>query len=204
MKVYILSIVVLSLAACTSGDTSLPTPNPPYGAGCRCTGLVYHLALVRVEDTPVPFRDDMQPLPGLTGMEFHVIVEQLLPVTRDLYHIASPPAVSSSILARQYLLDRNGAPLRNALPGEPATAHVGRGQRLLVELTGARPAEPTVWSVSLLASDPTTGALTRPWYEFPTGTPASQVLDPTEWNTISRGCAACTISDAGADAPDAE
>lgn len=186
--------MLLSLLSCVDGDASTPAPPPTLEAWCRCSPYGYYLALVRVETVPAPFRMTQGGI-VITGMEFNVVVERGL--ASSFRPESTPPM---RFRARQGLAQGDGFPLYASTTwDEPQYVSVHQGDLLLVDVQGTIPVDRDAWSIFPRAANATTGALTRPLFSFPVGTPASQVLDPAEWtcNTATPKRGDCTPFDAG-------
>jgi hypothetical protein len=193
MRVLVL-LMLLSLLSCVDGDASTPAPPPALEAWCRCSPYGYYLALVRVETVPAPFRMTQEGF-VITGMEFNVVVERGL--ASSFRPESTPPM---RFRARQSLAQGDGSPLYPSTTWDaPQYVSVHQGDLLLVDVRGSIPVDRDAWAIFPRAANATTGALTRPLFSFPVGTPASQVLDPAEWTcnaaTPTRGD--CTPFDAG-------
>jgi len=192
--------VLLFFVACSGGDALLPLPPPTLAVWCRCAPYERHLALVRVEGVPVTFQDTRYSVIR-NGMEYEVTVERSLSSTTNPHML---PTMPTRFRARQYTTTRTGNPIFAGTTWDhPQYVRVQRGDLLLVEMYSGDPDDPNRWSIGPKAANAMTGALTRPLFSFPIGTPAAQVLDPTEWTctptTPVRGF--CPVGDAGA--PDA-
>lgn len=195
-QVIYLSICVLSvgcLSGCTSEDSSTAAPPQPVANRCRCLGNWSHIALLRVENTPVQVQGNTLRRDGLDnyrGWAFDATVEALLPgMPRPSPEVPPPPpVVMSRIRVHQYAFYSNGSLIQPWEADAPQTKPLRSGQRVLVRFGQQTDTEGT-WTVGIVGSDPETGALTRQWYQFAVGTSAAQVLDPTEWGDYCRGCA---------------
>jgi hypothetical protein len=163
-----------------SNNAPLVASVDPYPASptlCRCAPYDATLALVRVESEPTA-RNFMIEAATIGGMLFEVSTVASLP-SRD--PLSGP--VSARFSAFQGLT--GPMPGNRPLPGtsadDPTYAPVHRGDLLLVELRGPSQDPSGIRGVRIRAVDPRTGALTRPLFSFPAGTPATQVLSPAEW-----------------------
>lgn len=210
MRLATLFTLMIVLLGCMSSPSSSPSgSSPPLRLPpdnlCRCRGLRNTLALVHVEGDPVPFRDQRTSLETdwVSGVEFTLIVEQTYVPPGQPADETAPPM---RIRARQTLNGPGGA----AWPaGDLNAVAVRRDQRMFVLLypywTDRR-----YWSLEIQPFNASTNTLGRRWYQFPAGTPITQVLAPTEWNDPSRGCdGSCTSPalgsvDAGPDAPSSD
>ena len=193
MRVLVLPML-LSLLSCVDGDASTPAPPPTLEAWCRCSPYERHLALVRVDSEPVSFTETRDP-PTVSGVEFSVALEGELRSAGSA--VTFPPI---RFRARQYLTNQTGAPIfAGTTVDDPRYVRAHMGDRLFVELLSQDPWDSTRWAILPRAANVTTGALTRPLFSFPVGTPASQVLDPAEWtcNTATPTRGDCTPFDAG-------
>lgn len=186
--------------ACSSSDGLLPQPPPTLEAWCRCVPYERHLALVRVESVPTAFQDTRYSVIR-NGMEYDVTVERSLSSATNPHML---PTMPMRFRAWQYTHTRTGNPgIAGTTWDHPQYVRVQRGDLLLVEMYSGDPDDPNRWSIGPKSANAMTGALTRPLFSFPIGTPAAQVLDPAEWTctptTPVRGF--CPVGDAGA--PDA-
>ena len=179
MRTFVFPLA-LALLSCVGGDASTPAPLPTLEAWCRCTPYGYYLALVRVETVPAPFRQTVEGA-VMTGVEFNVVVERGL---ATVSHPETTPPMR--FRARQGLAQGNGSPLYpSSTWDDPQYVSVHLGDLLLVDVRGSIPVDRDAWAIFPRAANTMTGALTRPLFSFPAGTPASQVLDPNEWTCNS-------------------
>jgi len=199
MRNMLIAVLMFSVA-CSSGDASSPPTPDTLAAWCRCAPYDRHLALIRVESVPVAFQDTRYSIVR-NGMEFDATVE------RSLSSLSNPhmlPSMPMRFRAWRYMTTGTGQPgIAGTTWDHPQYVRVQRGDLLLVEMYSGDPDDPNRWSIGPKSANAMTGALTRPLFSFPVGTPAAQVLDPAEWTctptTPVRG--SCPTGDAGV--PDA-
>lgn len=190
MKNMLAMLLLLCAVGCNeSSKTTAPIPPASPDYLCRCHGKYLHVALLRIESEPTALRiaEGEPGLVGLNGAEFDATLVSGLPSSSSSVRNEYPlPAAGTRMHIWQLIRGADGTLLRGLTAGSPQTMTLHQGMSVLVELGGANSSG--AWPVTLLPCDPANGALTRSWYRFPPGTPASQVLDPTEWNNPVRGC----------------
>jgi hypothetical protein len=171
------TIFAIMLASCEQGTSpSSSNPLPAYGAGCRCDGNEFHLFTGRVESSPIPYEDGIG-----RGIQFDVTVDRVLPASLRSGLVAPTPTTGERIRVQRLLVLADGRPLTEAIPNYPHFPEVVLGMTTVFTIGGPAVGDSTRRPGAPLPLDPMTNALTAPWMQFPVGTTASQILDPTEW-----------------------
>ena len=186
MTSFVRSIISAAvLASCTGGSaSSIPANLPSSEDMCRCNGLGFHLALVRIETAPTPHTDRQWG----SGDEFEMTILQGLPTTHPDYEASSVAPVGSRVRVRRYKTSLDGSRISYYSPRTLEHIGLSVGMEILVGYRLARGIEPPMYLAEPLRVDPATNTLSIRWSQFPVGTPASQILDPTEWGNPARGC----------------
>ena len=183
------ALISLGASACSQeqlGDTGVPVT--PEAERDRCRGLDSHLALLRVVDDPVPFREVPRGFPPeepWVGIDVTVSVEQVLPATFVPSSATPRPAPTGTFRVHYYTdIDRS---VRSGNFTPVDVSRLVRGGRVLAEFPIAQTGA-IVWPFYLIATTPDGARLAERWYQFPAGTASTQVLDAAEWNDPARAC----------------
>ncbi|MFO0647294.1 MAG: hypothetical protein U0326_13735 [Polyangiales bacterium] len=183
------ALISLGASACSQeqlGDA--PVPVTPVAERDRCRGLDSHLALLRVEGDPVPFREVPQGFPPeepWVGIDVTVSVEQVLPATFVPSYVTPRAAPTGTFRVHYYTDIDRSVRTGNFTPID--VSRLVRGGRVLAEFPVVQVGA-IVWPFHTVATTPDGARLAARWYQFPAGTASTQVLDAAEWNDPSRAC----------------
>lgn len=189
LPLLLAGLTVLTHCTLLGGSGGMTTPaNPeiPDDNLCRCGGYSNHLALLRIEEDRGLFLDTTEQDYNARGREYSATLLRVLPANPNHWHFPPLDSPGQRIRVRHYNLRPDGS--FHQPPSNP-NGRVYQPGMLLLAFVGAREAEVgRVWYFGVLPADTTTGTLIRPWYRFPPGTGPEQVLDPSEWRNLARGC----------------
>jgi hypothetical protein len=153
------------------------------GDASGCDGNEVHVFIGRVESTPIPYEDRIG-----RGIQFDVTVDRVLPASLRSGLVAPTPTTGERIRVQRLLVLADGRPLSEAIPNYPRFPEIVLGMTTVFTIGGPAVGDPTRRPGAPLPLDPQANTLTAPWMQFPVGTPASQILDPSEWGNPVRGC----------------
>lgn len=173
------------LTSCGQGsNSSAPNPVTPIEDLCRCDGFELHLAVVRIETTPVPHSDNYMG----SGESFEMTVLQSLAATNPRQYSGQVVPIGTRVRVRRYLRNIDGTPFYSYVPGTPPPVSITQGMQIIVSYRLATGIDDNLYLGGPLPVDPASNTLSARWMQFPVGTPASQILNPIEWNNPMRGC----------------
>ena len=166
--------------------TTVPATVAPVATRCRCTTVSPLLAEIEITDDPVMYRRQADGAPSIweAGLQFHV--SSVATMYRQPYPLGSSPP-PPTFVARVLLSGPSGAVVS---PSGSSPLQPVRGLRAIVTMDPSS-VDAGVWNLSLYRVEPSTNALGEGFYQFATGTPVGQVLDPAQWGDPSRGCDRC-------------
>lgn len=105
-------------------------------------------------------------------------------------------SVGARVRARRYTHNIDGVPFASLVQGHPPLVDLTQGMQIIVGYRVAVGLDENLYFAGPLPVDPATNTLTHPWMQFPVGTPASQILDRSEWGNPARGCnPSCRVED---------
>jgi hypothetical protein len=130
-----------------------------------------------------------------------MVIRQSLRASRNIIAGYAVPPVGTRVRARQYLYDNSGRPVSVYFYDPPPLPSLTEGIEILVSFRPLDRDNENLFYTQPLAVDPSRNTLTVPWMQFPVGTPASQILDPSEWNDPMLGCDPVCRENSGRDYP---